>query len=400
MKKSRSKILFLTTELPYPLDSGGKIRTYNMIKSLYNDYEIDLICFSEKEVSNLEKNELIKMCRSVSVIKKIYTNRSSKSILVKNLLLSILKFTPFLIEKFKDKSFKEKVEKLLEINKYEAVIVDHLQIASYIDNLKKSKIILSQHNCEYIILKRRYEKEKNLIKKLYIWSEYKKTKIYERRICRKADKVIMLSKEDKEFLISKNYSGNNICILPISVESDFYKCNYNEKIKNILFLGTMSWFPNEHGVLWFIREVWKKIKIEFPDCRLYIVGSNPNKEIRNYSSEDIIVTGYVNDINEYIEICDVCVVPLFIGGGMRVKILECMCKGIPCISTTVGAEGIDYKMKKNILIADSSEEFIRELKWIDNFNNRIEISNNAKTLIDRKYSLRILANELIKIIEK
>ena len=399
MKKSSSRILFLTTELPYPLNSGGKIRTYNMIKSIYNYYEIDLVCFSEKEC-NSDINELEKMCSSVSVVQKIYTNSSSKTILVKNLILSILKNNPFVIEKFKDNKFKDKVEELLKKNKYEAIIVDHLQIASYVENLEKSKIILSQHNCEYLILKRRYEREKNLLKKLYIWNEYQKTKIYERKLCKNVDRVIMLSKEDKQFLVSKNYSGLNIHILPISVESNFTKSTYNEKVKNILFLGTMSWFPNEHGILWFIENAWKKIKNEFPECKLYVVGSKPSKEIREYSSEDIIVTGYVDDINEYIEMCDVCVVPLFIGGGMRVKILECMSKGIPCISTTVGAEGIECKIKKDILIANSSEEFIKALKFIDKIDNRIEISNNAKKLIDKKYSLKVLTNELIKIIEQ
>ena len=398
MEKSNSRILFLTTELPYPLNNGGKIRTYNMIKSMYNSYQIDLVCFSEDKCDS-EINELKKMCTSVSVVEKIYTNSSSKVILIKNLIISAVKNKPFVIEKFKDEIYKKKVEELLKQNKYKAIIVDHLQIASYIEKITDNKIILSQHNCEYLILKRRYEKEKNLLKKLYIWNEYQKTKRYERKICRMVNKVIMLSNEDKEFLICKDYLGKNIEILPISVESNYIKSTHNEKINNILFLGTMSWFPNEQGVLWFIKEAWDDIKREFPECKLYIVGNKPSKEIVECSNDDIIVTGYVEDINEYIEKCDVCVIPLFIGGGMRVKILECMSKGIPCISTSIGAEGIEYEDGNDILIANTSKEFVKALNEIENYNNRIRISNNAKKLINIKYSLKVLTNGLRKIIE-
>lgn len=398
MKKSNSKILFLTTELPYPLDNGGKIRTYNMIKSIYNYYKIDLVCFSEKKF-NTEINELRKMCENIDIIHKIYTNSNSKYILAKNLILSTFKNSPFIVEKFNDREFQEKVEYLLKENEYEAIIVDHLQMVNYVRNVKKNKIILSQHNCEYLILKRRYEKEEKLLKKLYIWNEYKKTKKYEKKMCKKVDKVIMLSKEDKNFLIDKDYSGTNISILPISIENNFIKSTYNEKINKILFLGTMSWFPNEQGVLWFIREVWEKVKSEFPKSKLYVVGNKPSKEIKDCSSEDIIVTGYVDDVNKYIELCDVCIIPLFIGGGMRVKILECMSKGIPCISTSIGAEGIEYEREKNILIADSSDEFVKSLKNIQNRDKRIEMANYGRKLIDKNYSLNVLTNGLIKIIK-
>ncbi len=396
----KEKILFLTTEIPYPLDSGGKIRSFNMLKSLYEKYEIDLLCFSEGNHKQEHISELNKLCKSVYVIKKIYKNSKSKSMLLKNVFLSVFKNKPFVVEKFYDKKYKYEIRRLLSEKSYKAIIVDHLQVAGYIDDLSGNNVILSQHNCEFIILKRRFEKEKNVLKRLYLYIEYKKTQKYEKYICRQVDSVIMLSNEDKNFLIDSSYKGANITIIPISIEADYIKETRNERLKNILFLGTMSWFPNEQGILWFLEKAWPKIKQENKELVLYIVGSNPSKEVISYSSEEIIVTGYVENVNEYIEKCDACIVPLFIGGGMRVKILECMVKGIPCISTTVGAEGIEYSNNKNIIIADNEEEFKMAIRQINDVEIRKNMVESAKSLIEKKYSLKVITKKLEEIIEK
>ena len=218
-------------------------------------------------------------------------------------------------------------------------------------------------------------------------------------MCKEVNNVIMLSKEDKNFVIDDRYDGRNITIIPISIETSYEKKKFNSKVENILFLGTMSWFPNEQGILWFIKNVWDDIKESIPNAKLYVVGSNPSKEILAYSSSNIIVTGYVNSVDEYIEKCDVCVVPLFIGGGMRVKILECMAKGIPCVSTTIEAEGIEYTNNHDIMIADTSKEFVSSLQRLSDSKEVSMIVENSKNLIENKYSLKVLAEKLKEIID-
>lgn len=390
------KILFLTTELPYPLDSGGKIRTYNMLEGLSEKFDIDIICFSEKENINYEIEKLNDICADIKVVKKIYTNKSSKMSLIKNVLKSIILNKPFIITKFSDKSYKNIVNEKVKSNKYSKIIVDHLQVAQFInDNLMK-KAILSEHNCEYLILKRMYEETNNIIKKIYLKYEYKKLKKYEKKVCKQINKVILLSEDDKKALVDSNYNGENVYLIPISVDTEYVKIRKNEKTrkKNILFMGTMSWFPNEQGILWFLENVWGKLQKD--GYKLYIVGKNPSNEIIKYRSSSVIVTGYVDDINEYIEKCDFCIVPLFIGGGMRVKILESMAKKIPTVSTAIGAEGINVKDGIDILIANTPNEFIAKIKELDNdelYNNIIE---NAAKIIDEKYSIKSVNEQIIK----
>ena len=390
------KILFLTTELPYPLDSGGKIRTYNMLEGLSDKFNIDVICFSEKENINYEIEKLKRICRDIQVVRKIYTNKKSKITLIKNLLKSIILNKPFIITKFSDNSYKKIVKVKLESNKYSKIIVDHLQVAQFINEDLMKKAILSEHNCEYLILKRMYEETNNIIKKMYLKCEYEKLKKYEKKVCKHINKVILLSEEDKKALVDSDYNGENVHLIPISVDTEYVKTRKNIKARknNILFMGTMSWLPNEQGILWFLENVWSKLQED--GYKLYIVGKNPSNEIIKYKSSSVIVTGYVDDINEYIEKCDFCIVPLFIGGGMRVKILESMAKKIPTISTTVGAEGISVKDGINILIANTPDEFIAKIKELDNDELYNSIIENASKIIYEKYSIKSVNKQIIK----
>ncbi|SEF55925.1 Glycosyltransferase involved in cell wall bisynthesis [Caloramator fervidus] len=398
---NKKKALFLTTEIPYPLDNGGKIRSYNLIKGLSKNYLIDLVCFAEFDVNIDDINELKKLCNDIRVVNKVFTSSLSKANTFVNVVKSIFRNRPFIIEKFNDIRFAEHIKHFMLNNFYNIIIFDHLNITSYINlvkNLSDRPMVLSQHNAEYLIIKRRYENEKNILKKIYLKYEYEKTKRFEMKVCKEFKKVIVLSEEDKLSLVSEDYKGDNIEILPISIEMGYRKRQYNSKIKNLLFLGTMSWYPNEHGILWFLDNVFPKLIQYDKDIKLYIVGKNPSEKILKYNSDNIIVTGYVKDVNEYIEKCDICIVPIFIGGGMRVKILECMTKGLPCISTSIGAEGIKAVDGESIIIANSESEFIEKLL---NLNHKflMKIADNAYKLVCEYYSVDAVNNKLISILD-
>lgn len=392
----KRKILFLTTEIPYPLDNGGKIRTFNMIKGLSTRFDIDLISFYEVE-NDLDYKQLNDICNSVNMIKMFFTNNKSKKVLIKNLIKGFIHNEPFIVEKFINRAYEEKINDMISKNSYYSIIFDHLNITSYCKKIEKvnSLKILSEHNCEYLILKRRYENEKSILKKFYLKYEYRKTEKYEKHIIEKFDKVIMLTEEDKKYISDKDIQNDKISIVPISVDTNYKKQNYNNKIKNLIFLGTMSWYPNEHGILWFLKNVWPLIIKGNKEIKLYIVGKNPSDEIMKMNNDRVIVTGYVDDVNKYIEICNVCIVPLFIGGGMRVKILECMAKGIPVISTSIGAEGIKYTRNNEIVIADTPEEFVESIYKLNDkcFYNNIKI--NGIKLVNKIYSIDAVTNVIL-----
>ncbi|MCM3663641.1 glycosyltransferase family 4 protein [Mesobacillus subterraneus] len=397
-----AKILVLTTLLPYPLDNGGKIKTYNSIKALSKNYEIDLICFSNDKINEQHVKKVQEITSSLEVIPKTVIRGASTKIFLKDYIKSLFSKTPYSIHKFYDKRFVEVLKKKLQEQNYEFIYFDHLPMMVYYKFIRNHKVILDQHNVESLIFKRIVMNDGNLFKKAAGFIEFVKLQRFEKGALNKANHVICLSNDDKNVFVKQlKTPENKLTILPIhlSVEKQFkFKPITNGEL-NILFLGSMSWYPNQHGIKWFMENVWGEIN---ENCKIYIVGSNPPALIKNYhNNKNVFVTGYVDDVNDYIEICDISIVPLFVGSGQRVKIIESFGKLIPVISTSIGAEGIKHKNNKDILIADHKEEFIKEINKLMKYPEKLgELSENAFINFKENYSAEFLPDKLKIIINK
>ena len=343
-------VLFVTTLLPFPLDNGGKIKTYNTIKALAKNYEVDLISYVNIEEDKKHLSSLEKITTSSQVIQKNLIRSTSFKHFLKDYIKSLFTAYPYSINKFYSKELEEIIIEKLEKRQYEYIYIDHLPMMVYSGIFKQKNVILDQHNVENVIFKRFIETEKNPIKKILGFIEYKKLK--------KDSKV------------------------------------------RLLFLGSMSWYPNQNGIQWFMEEVWNKLNKDYYE--LYIVGSNPSEDIKRYNNDDnVFVTGYVDDVDEYIEKCDVSIVPLFVGSGQRVKIIESFAKKIPVLSTSIGAEGLIYKNKKDIILADNAMEFIDSLEELRNQPEKLlRISESANMNFQQNYSADYLPDKLKKIMEK
>lgn len=399
-------ILFITNLLPYPMDNGGKIKTYNTLKILSKDNEIDLMCFYEDDKELIGKDYLYNLCNHIECIKKPITTSKNLNYMINLAIKNLFSKMPLVVYKYMDKEFKNILEKNTSSKNYDLIYIDHLQLGGYLDILDTTGkvLILDEHNAESTIILRKSKQSKNILKKVYLNYEYKKLKRFEKQIINTVDKVIVLSEEDKSTLkdISEE-CDKKFTKIPIPIEIDYIKengiCNNNH---NILFLGTLSWFPNAQGIDWFIKKVVPLLDKEDFNYTLYIVGKDPSDELKSISKlrKNIIVTGYVEDVNKYIKKCDFMIVPLFIGSGMRVKILESMGKNIPVISTTIGCEGIEVNDDESILIADNEIEFIEAIKKIKNQQVYKNLRDNAKLVFEDKYSVKALEKLYCQLVEK
>lgn len=401
------KILFITNLIPYPIDNGGKIKTYNTLKILSNNNDIDLMCFYEEDNELKGKEHLYKYCRNIDCIKKPITTSKNIKYMIFMAIKNIFSKMPLVVYKYMDKDFLKKLNENLDKNDYDVIYIDHLQLGGYIYKIdvKDKTLVLDEHNAECTIILRKAEQTKNLIKKSYLKYEYLRLKKFEAKIINEVDKVIVLSEEDKSTLNEiSNVKEGKFTKIPIPIESNFIKKNglKNENFYNILFLGTLSWFPNVQGIEWFVEKVVPLLDKEGFKYNLYIVGKDPSEKLKNISktNDKIIVTGFVNDVNEYIEKCDFMVVPLFIGSGMRVKILESMSKNIPVISTSIGCEGIEVENEESILIANNEHEFIESINKLKNKDIYNKIRTNARNIFEEKYSVQALENMYLRVIEK
>jgi len=225
----------------------------------------------------------------------------------------------------------------------------------------KVPTLLFEHNVESEIWKRYYEAEMSAIKRGYYWLQWKRMYAFEKLTCSQFDGVVTVSRHDSETLVREFRLKNVLGDVPTGVDTDYFRPleKKHRKENHLVFIGAMDWIPNEEAVLFFVKEIYPRIRAQIPKVTFTVVGRNPSKKLLALQESDpsIHVTGTVADIRPYVATAAVMVVPIRVGGGTRIKIFEGMAMGIPIVSTTVGAEGLPILHDKNILLADTPEDF-------------------------------------------
>ncbi|WP_353948972.1 glycosyltransferase [Sporolactobacillus sp. Y61] len=393
-------ILFLNNLLPYPLDNGGKINTYNTIKALSKNNNVDLLSFINDESERVNIKRLNTLCDRIQVVKKTVIRGTSTSTFVKDYIMSFFTPLPYVINKFYSKEMEKLIIQYQGERNYDLIYVNHLSMMVYNKSFY-AKVLLHEQNVESKIFGRFIRETKNPVKKILGYNEYLKLKKFEIKMLNKSDCVIALSSIDKnEFQQMLNDKADKIHVIAIHIDADLLAFDHHSDQKiNLLFMGTMSWYPNQDGIIWFLKNCFPQLDPQ--KFNLFVCGSNPPEEVLEYETEkNITVTGYVDDIDDYMKYCDIGIVPLFIGSGQRVKIIESFAKGLPVVSTSIGAEGI-ISEQNNILIADSSEKFIQCIKMLaadSAFREKIKI--NARKIYVKNYSTNSLIGKLDKIISE
>jgi len=290
---------------------------------------------------------------------------------------------------------------LLEKECFDIVHFDHLHMSQYSNLVKDTRKILDEHNVENMIWRRYYETEGNFFKKMFIYIQWKKVRKYESKICN--DFNICLVVSAKEGKILRELCPNvDIRVISNGVDTDYFVPSHNQvEPHNIIFVGSMDWLPNIDAVMYFANEILPSIQREIPDIQLYIVGHNPPSQIKFLSlNRNITVTGSVEDVRLYIARSSICIAPLRIGGGTRLKILEGMAMRKAIVSTSVGCEGIEITPNENIVVADNPEDFARcVVKLLKDDRLCEKLGGNGHKLVQEKYSWRTISITLEQIYE-
>lgn len=393
------RILQISPRVPYPLTDGGKIGIYNIVKYLtLRGHNITLVCFND-EINKYP--ELEKYCKLIIIRKKTKTTYLG-------LFLNLFSSIPYGISKYHSAITKNKIYDLVKKNKYDIVHLDHLHTAYYgvfIKNNFNLPVVLREHNIENMIMKRFNKNQKNIFIKSYAYLQYKKLYRYESNICEIFNRCLMITKNDEKILKMMN-SNIKTSVIPAGVDTSyFYPINIKEEEYSLVSVASMNWLPNIEAIEWFYKEVLPLIKKKVQKIRLYIVGINPPNNIKSLANNNVIVTGFVKDVREYIAKGQVFIVPLRTGSGMRIKILNALAMGKAIISTSIGCEGIEVTDCRNIYIADTKEKFAEKILYLLNSKNeRRRIGENGLKLVKEKYQWEKIAEnieiEYIKIIKE
>lgn len=394
------KILQISPQVTLPLTDGAKLSIFGITQSLFEKgHQVDFVCYrkhfdSEKSISLLKE-----YC--TPYILDVQTDNNFIDAL-KNLFSSI----PYNTSKYIRKELDDFLIEYFKRNNPDIIQIEHLHLGWVVDRIRKltkAPIILRQQNYETMIMKRFGDNAKNLLLKLFAKIQYFKMKKYEARLCEKFDKVVMISYEDEKRLKMYNPKIKSTTI-PAGVKKELLNFNSTTpKEKNSIFhIGNLEWFPNIDSIKYFINEILPIVKDTIPDVKFYIYGGNlPNNvKIPEKVRNNIIEKGFVEDLWHEVANKSLAVVPLRIGSGMRLKIVELMAAGHVVLSTPIGAEGLAVTNKKEILIENNTVEFANTIiQFLNNKYDRHYIVNNARKFIYNNYTWDKITNQFIDLYE-
>ena len=386
MKKN--KLLFISRWFPYPPNNGAKLRIFYLLSELSKVFEINLICFYEDEDLDRRPIELMNICKEVYTVQlKKFKPKSIKAI------LGFFSLKPRSIYETYSSEMVNQIKEAINIHNPQLVIASQLGSAIYHDHYAHLPSILEE--LEIALIYENYWKAASIPARLRNGLTWWKHRRLVKSVMQAHKLVTVVSQEEKE-LISKNIPGNyRVQVVPNCVEvsryQDITKVPQN---RTLIFTGSFDYQPNYEAMLWFIQEVFPLVKIHYQETQLTITGRHSDRPLPSY--KDIGLTGFVNDIRPLIAQSWISIVPIFSGGGTRLKILEAMALRTPVISTRKGAEGLNYKDGENILIADTPNEFSSQIKRLfDEPELRNRITSNAFQLVLKKYNWQVAYPQLI-----
>jgi polysaccharide biosynthesis protein PslH len=234
---------------------------------------------------------------------------------------------------------------------------DTIGLSAFVEDVQGVPLVVTHHNIESMLMERRASVQRGLARR-YLARETDKLRRYEERLSPRYDVNIVVSEPDGEVLRTLAPDAR-IALVPNGVDVEYFSPNGAAETPSLVYTGGLTMFANLDAVLHFLRDIWPRIVAQQPDVRFYAVGRHPPAEVRAFAERDpnIVVTGYLEDIRPTVASAAVYVVPLRVGGGTRLKVLDAMAMGKAMVSTSIGCEGIDVRPGEHLLVADTPEAF-------------------------------------------
>lgn len=388
------RVLWLSPFPPYPADFGGALRTYNLLKqAIRAGHEIHLICWGCGNAPRDQESVrvLSDLCASVQLVDKPVRQKRWQQL---QALTSRRSFQYFF-------HYSPAIQKLLADTirrvKPQLIQVEFSQMAYYALPVG-IPAVLDLHNIEYEVLQRMAEKSGTRFRRMYNLLEYSKFKRDEPHLWQRFDSLLATSKRDHDIVL-EYLPDARILVVPNGVDTEyFHPVDPNDCVKNdtVIFTGLMSYFPNIDGVQFFKREIWPYIEQALPAIRWTIMGLNPPPEVQAFAGASIEVTGGVDDVRPRIWQSAVCVVPLRMGGGTRLKVVEALAMGKAMVSTSLGCEGIDVEDDQHLLIRDDPRLFAGAvIDLLQDPRRREALGQAGRQLAIEKYDWQVIARPML-----
>jgi len=388
------KILFLSPFVPYPLNRGTNQRIFNFIKEAASKHSLFLFCLSANSDDMDNFSVFKEFCQEV-VFEPIMLSPW------KSFFEKALKTAPDTIEHWYSPDIHKKLVSLISSHDFDLIHCEDICMAYYLRDMDLSIPVITDRN--RVDLEFQLEKEslvQGFLKSISYGIDMNKLKKFERSILERFKYQIVCSGDDYKFLKSNFGIGDNVVIIRNGIDENYFfemEKSASFDVPIISFTGAMDYLPNKDAMMWFMEEIYEKIKSQIGRFKLFIAGINPGDEIKSWAQryQDVIVTGRVEDIRQYYADCDVYICPIRIGGGTRLKIVEAMVMNKAVVSTTIGAQGLDLIDDEHILLADTADSFADKVSELIRDRNRsFRIARVGRDFVLDNFTWSKLGNQL------
>ena len=350
------RILWIKTELLHPLDKGGRIRSYQMLRSLARQHHVTYLCLDDGLAAPDARERAREYAQAVVTVPFRAPPKMSVGFFAA-LLRNLLSPLPYAVARYRSPELREHVRRLSAAT--DLIISDFLFASLNVPDGLPAPTVLFQHNVEATIWQRHVAVPQHPLRRAYMRLQWRRMLRHEAHECRRFSHVVTVSAIDAE-VIRREYAAASVGHIPTGVDLGYFSAARPRPrdSRELVFVGSMDWMPNDDGIRWFASEVFGRIQERISGARLTVVGRSPSAGMRELAARNraIEVTGTVDDVRPYLQRAALSVVPLRIGGGTRLKIYELMAMGVPVVSTAIGAEGLPIRHGEHLLIADTADE--------------------------------------------
>ena len=394
-------VLYFSPRICWPTISGAHLRDYYFARTLARNAELTYVGLVNEESS--AQAEQLRQRLDPQRGTKVYALRREAGYRPVNILRGLIGPTPLNVLNYTSDKVIAALDPILREQSFDVIQIESMHLIAYARHIRQvapaTRLILDWHNIESEILARYAENDSNPLRAFYARRTSELSRGIEDQLLDLCDAHTVCSEREKEVLAAR-VAHTHIEVVGNGVDCEYFAdgaTGAGEK-HDVLFMGRMDYHANIDAAVYFVKTTWPLIHARRPELRLVIVGAQPSEQVRALASDNVVVTGTVDDVRPYYHNALVSVVPLRVGGGTRLKVLEAMAAGTPVVSTTLGAEGLAITHGKDILIADSPEAMSEAVVSMRAGSQEVEaLVANARRLVQSRYDWKVVGDILLRL---
>lgn len=393
------QILWLNAGLLLPLDKGGKLRTWHLMRHLAQRHDITYVSFADPSATEADREGMREVCRELHVVPRTDPAKGTPAFYL-DAARRVFDRLPYAVAKYRSTAFAERVRTLLDTGRFDLVVCDFLFPAVNMPDALPCPSVIFTHNVEAEIWRRHYERQGDPIRRSLYRQQWHRMLRFEGAALASFDAVLAVSDTDRETFqrIYPGASHRPIFTVATGVDTGYFAPRPAGLADphRLAFTGSMDWIPNEDAMKHFCHDVLPLIREQEPRVTLSIVGRAPTPAVQRLADiPGVEVTGRVDDVRDFIGRAAAYIVPIRIGGGTRLKIFEAMGMGRAVVSTTIGAEGLPVTHGRDVLIADTPREFADAvISLLRDPARRVQLEQAARDLVVTHYDWSAVAGQL------